>query len=340
MEISEGLLAAAAADATQPRWFVSDIVTESDHPLRADLDSALSSIAPELVDQHFADPRYQWIRPHDDLHARIDVLVAEITQRLYNSRRNALCNLDSLVPAPPYGHHALEGLHPDHDGLVPVSALRPSYACWTRAGFVFHLPPTLQEMNSSYWTAQHLLRLDPTAQLNLRLDPLLICPADDYRSAEYRMVVYGRPLDWDRLAQLKSEEHAQWMPDDLHSAGGTSLTQLCWTPRDDGVHFKCEELPSDADARPARYVHAIYNPETATITHFDGAVRYYTADELSLRHESHVRTAGKQGVRVKLFRTDGALDRDTWCNVVAAFFVWNGDMQGYFAGQRQLESAT
>src|SRR5450755_803364 len=57
----------------------------------------------------------------------------------------------------------------------------------------------------------------------------------------------------------------------------SELTEFCWTRRDDGIHFVCEELPPKERIEfvGARYLHAIYAPSSQSITHFDGALRIY-----------------------------------------------------------------
>lgn len=338
MKIDTRLLETAGSIPTQPSWVLQEIVSKPDHPLFSQLDSALNSISVAEVEDYFSDPNRQWRRPNNDRIARLDVLIADVERQLYEQRREALCVTDQTFRAAPYNHPVLQEIELDKDNLVRADSLRWSHTGWISGSFAFHLPPSLDQANSSYWAFQKLRRLDSSADLSIRLDPLLVCSLKDYQAAGYRMFVYGRPLDWDRLAKLKEEEHAQWMPDSVRSAGGIHSTQLSWTPKDDGLHFKCEELPLIATSRPARYVHAIYDPKSKSFSHFDAAVRYYTGQELTERSLSHVRRAGKFGRRVKLFRTDGFVDRDLWCDIVAAFFVWNDDMRDYFLGAKPLVS--
>jgi len=66
------------------------------------------------------------------------------------------------------------------------------------------------------------------------------------------------------------------------------------------------------------------------ISHLDGALRLYTRAELQDRHSTHVRHAGKAGVREKVFRTDVPIPRETLSTIVQAFFVWNRDVASYF----------
>ena len=39
------------------------------------------------------------------------------------------------------------------------------------------------------------------------------------------------------------------------------------------------------------------------------------------------------GARAKVFSANGWIDREAWCRLVAAFFVWNADVQDYVGGK-------
>jgi hypothetical protein len=110
------------------------------------------------------------------------------------------------------------------------------------------------------------------------------------------------------------------------------LTEFVWEPKDDGIHFVCEELPSArcVDYRAARYLHAIYDPGKRSIIHFDGALRIYTAPQLEDRRKQHLKNAGKAGIRTKVFRIHRPIDREAFSLIAQAFFVWNRDLATYF----------
>ena len=204
--------------------------------------------------------------------------------------------------------------------------------------YVFSPPPPLQQLNSHYWFAQALLRLPKKAVVRVRLDPFLVSPATSYRIPVYKMLVFGRGLDWQRLRALKDEESARWMPDELTTAD-YEFTDLTWCRRSDGVHFECEEIPKDAENRPGRYFHAIYDADGGNFSHADAAVRYYTETDLDSRRQSHLKDLAKVGARVKLFRVDGVLGREDWATLFAGFFVWNSDVQRYLAGTRDFSAS-
>jgi len=146
----------------------------------------------------------------------------------------------------------------------------------------------------------------------------------------YKMLVYAKPLDWAGIAKLKNDLHGLMRPD--NSRDRTVLTEFCWTPRDDGIHFICEELPRRdlVNVQAARYLHAIYDPSSCKIIHLDGALRIYTEVEMDVRLREHVRKAGKAGIRRKIFRIDNPINRDAFSLIAQAFFIWNSDLVTYF----------
>jgi hypothetical protein len=183
-----------------------------------------------------------------------------------------------------------------------------------------------------YWAMSELGGL--ACERKVRLDPLFVCPANEYRQVMYRMTVYGVPLEWQRLANLREPLQGKWIPDrGEHS--DVEYTEVVWSPRDDGVHFACEELPKPglARTRGARYFHSIYHPGSKTFVHADGALRLYSENELGSRAQVHLRRGGKMGTRAKVFAANGRIEREAWCRLVAAFFVWNADVQAYIGGK-------
>jgi len=109
------------------------------------------------------------------------------------------------------------------------------------------------------------------------------------------------------------------------------FTDIVWSPRGKEVHFICEEIPTheSINVRGSRYFHAIYVPEKEKFIHMDGAVRYFKTDEWDLRKDSHVRQIGKIGKRVKIFKLEGDLPIEFFCDLVQSFFYWNADIHRY-----------
>jgi hypothetical protein len=165
---------------------------------------------------------------------------------------------------------------------------------------------------------------------SVRLDPFLFGPADTFPTLFYRMWMYGRPLDWNRISRLQQPEHGRWLPGTISHR--SQFTDFSWSSRDNEVHFVCEEIPTLESVlyEPSRYLHAIYMPDAGSIGHLDGAIRLFTPEEIATRSALHVRNAGKLGWRQKIFRTDQPVPRETFSAVTQTFFVWNLDIQNYF----------
>jgi hypothetical protein len=166
--------------------------------------------------------------------------------------------------------------------------------------------------------------------VKVRLDPYLHGPAKVLRGRHYRATIWGRPLDWNRIADLHEPEHGRWLPGKMSHR--SFCTDYAWLPHDNEVDFVCEELPKqeEADYRGSRYLHAVYDKPQCRITHLDGAIRIYDNKEIVERAKLHVRSAGKMGTRTKVFRLDTPVETEVFAPLVEAFFFWNYDVARYF----------
>ena len=251
-------------------------------------------------------------------------------------RRRLLTQEFSADRPDPYCHPALADIEITHDFLVPLREFDTGCGGLAREGFVFSMIPVTESVNASYWLSR-TLTTSLHDEVFIRLDPLLISPLEDYRSTMYRMLVYGRALDWDRFAQLHEEDHGRWQPGEL--TRGVKCTEYVWSPRGDEVHFRCEEL---IDANRAlrwgcRYLHAVYRPKTEHIVHLDGALRFLSDYEFASRQSCHLRHVGKIGDRIKLFRIDAPVRRERLVEIAPQFFVWNNDVARYFGADVPAE---
>jgi hypothetical protein len=270
-----------------------------------------------------------WGAPRGSKLYRMEVLIDLLDNEIYRRRREELLRSNR-----PYDHVALHDLRPDRSKLVPLSSFDCSRGALERNGFAFMPTPPLRPFNSQFWSSAALFKMQAQSTA-VRVDPLFVVPVASYRQHVYSMYVYGRDLDWQRIATLRGEEAAQWLPDDVDGSD-IQFTDVIWQRRDDGVHFECEEVPKDANARPARYFHAILDTRSNRFVHTDAALRFYDSAELTDRKNQHLRHLGKVGTRIKLFRVDDALDTITWSTLAAGAFVWNRDLQAYFRGQREF----
>lgn len=235
----------------------------------------------------------------------------------------------------PYDNPDLAGISLDSDGLVGLNDFcydRRFFPGLNRRQTVFEVvPPLAKAVNSMYWTLSELKNIAQKVKVKVRLDPLLVHDTNKYAPVFFKMLVWGKPLDWNALAGLKQEDHSRWFPDPGWQED-VEFTDMVWSPRNDEIHFTCEEVPKlrAHKIRGSRYSHGIYIPGKHTFIHCDGAIRVYDREELLSRHQAHVRQIGKIGRRIKTFMIDGEISTDEWTNLTCSYFVWNNDLQNYF----------
>ncbi len=253
----------------------------------------------------------------------------ELLKSAIPAKRRELLISDAVDRPAPYEHPALRDLPLTDEHLVP---LREFLVCrngaLVRSGFAFSLVPVTESVNASHWLVQSLAK-HAQERAYVRLDPLLVSTVEHYRGCEYKMIVYGRALDWERLSNLSEQDHGRWLPGPL--TRGVQSTEYVWSPRDDGVHFRCEELITRdrAGSWGSRYLHCIYSPGKEVFEHLDCALRFMDSGEMSCREETHLRIAGKVGVRVKMLRIDHGITQTEFVDLCAQFFVWNFDVARY-----------
>jgi hypothetical protein len=253
-------------------------------------------------------------------------LIDHISERRLERIREAG---ESLLPAP-YCTAALSDVSVDSEGLVRLPDFSFDGSRLIRNQFAFTVLSTTSFPNSTYWLLRALHSEGIADQCSVRLDPFLFGSVEAFPSVFCKELVYGTPLDWNKVANLRTPEHGRWFSDGLNPDAG--ITEFCWTPRGNEVHFICEELPKLGSSRTkaSRYLYAVYCRESKVITHFDGALRLYRDAELQDRSSQHLRNAGKQGMRVKVFRTDASVARECFSLIAQAFFIWNRDVLSYF----------
>ena len=322
-----------AAGSCAPMFSLPDIARDSVHPFHDRLHEQLERVPGQEIERLITDRRFRFF--HNGTRAALskkakEWYIIELLGGEIPLMRRRLLTQGFFADRPePYCHPALADIEITHDFLVPLREFDTGCGGLEREGFVFSMIPVTESVNASYWLAR-TLTTSLHDEVLVRLDPLLISPLEDYRTTLYRMLVYGRSLDWDRFAQLHEEDHGRWHPGKLTS--GVKCTEYVWSPRENEVHFRCEEL---IDANRAlrwgcRYLHAVYQPNTERIVHLDGALRFLSDDEFASRQSCHLRHAGKIGNRIKLFRIDAPVKREHLVEIAPQFFVWNYDIARYF----------
>jgi len=264
----------------------------------------------------------------------IEWLIVQAIDREIAKRRLLLLNSSKqLRQIKPYDHPDLSGIELDNNSLVKLSEFDISLRHLNRGSTVFEILPSIAySTNSMYWTLRILFGLAKPGEIKVRLDPLMVQQASTYRSMEYKMWVYGKELDWQDIRNLKEDRHMRWQPNH-GSQSDVEFTDLVWSPRDNEVHFICEELPKKelSCMRGSRYFHSIFIADNPRFIHCDGAIRIYSTQEIEQRHTTHVRNIGKIGKRVKIFQTDFDIPTTDWTSLVSAFYVWNMDIERYFS---------
>jgi hypothetical protein len=194
----------------------------------------------------------------------------------------------------PYVVESLRGLEVDSEGLVKLANFESTGGALARNGFNFTVCPTTMASNSTFWLLRSFHDQGIAEHVSVRLDPFLWGASETFLPMMFKMIVYGQPVNWDGIAKLREPHHGRMMSDG--PAERFETTEFCWDPRDDGMHFTCESLPASERIRfeAARYLHAIYDPAMEAITHLDGALSVYNADQFEARLAAgHLRKAGK-----------------------------------------------
>ena len=202
-------------------------------------------------------------------------------------------------------------------------------------GYCYELCPSIRGSNSSYWIGQALMKVNSRSgnEFRVRLHPFVEKRLEDYHPMQYSMTVFGKPLSWERLLNLQEADFGRFINE--HQNDDTNFTDFVWLPKGDEIHFTCEEIPKEEviDIRGSRYFHAIFDKQTVTIKHCDGAIRLYNKEQLSVRNQFHSKDTEvrKIGQRIKLFQGDKlSLGTEDFTLLARSFFVWNHDVHQYF----------
>lgn len=224
----------------------------------------------------------------------------------------------------PYNSKNLRDVEVDSNNLVSVKNFSFIPSGFKYKDFIYHLTPMINGSNSSYWISQTIMKYTFTKKLNfkIRLDPFIEIFHSDYFSIGYKMDIYGKPLNWERLKSLREDEHGQWLNE---STSNNNITDYVWRPTATEVHFTCEELPSSKEInyRGSRYFHAIIDKKTGLVKHCDGAIRIYSDIELDYRSKYHVRNSEvrKVGKRVKIFQIDDNIEQQVFIDLITSYMV-------------------
>jgi hypothetical protein len=322
-----------AASTGAPLFDVPMVYDDSDHPWHEALLADILSITAGELDffegsgSVFFD--HLDSRLDRDTQLRIYYSIVQIQLAVGRLRKQLLSDRSRLSP---YDHPDLRDASVDKDGLVHLAAFQPHRGGFTLHDEVFTIAPGTNATNSCYWLLQELRDPEHFDRAKIRFDPLIHQPKATFNPMHFRMQVYGKKLDWERIQQLSSPEQLEFIPDAGRNQD-VSKTELVWKPNGDEIHLTCEELPTEDSLafRGSRYFHAIFDRRTGTIDHCDGAIRYYDAESYSERCRYHIKAneATKAGIRVKIFHV-AEPSHKSLINLATSYFVWNQDIFDYF----------
>ncbi len=318
-----------------PMFELFDVLDNKNHPENKNLYNDLKSIDKNELEAFvkinpidFLIDRFK----NKDIGRRAYYLINKLQQDIARVRIEKLLDINDR-PAP-YNLKNLRNIHLDKNFLVPIDSFKIDNEGFEKDGFVYTLCPILNRSNSSHWIFRTILKLSKEKGINfkIRLDPFKEILVKDYFLMSYKMFVYGKSLDWQKLIKLRNDEHGKWT-----NESNTVITDYVWSPKDNEIHFTCEELPNldNKEIKSSRYFHAIFDKKTGGINHCDGAIRIYSDYELNNRIKYHVKDSNvrKAGKRIKIFQFESncnGIDQDMFCQLVTSFFVWNDDIQKYF----------
>lgn len=195
----------------------------------------------------------------------------------------------------------------------------------------------------------------PGLRVRLRLDPDIIGHPDSVRNI-VELEYWRGPLYDDDIANIKNGVAEHKADERTRKFEGIDRTHVWWKSpetrdgdeerRSEFRTFEIEELienPSAGlgdDQFGCRYAHAEFSAEEDAITHFDGAIRAYPADDYLKRIDASIDRAGKRSEYTKLFRLDNALPIKDWKEILTAYFRGNNLIPEYFRGSTDTDIAT
>jgi hypothetical protein len=336
---TDQLLAYLASSEVGIRYAIDKIFSEQNDFQEVLLDFLRENIEDSQIQDTIVDDNFKILGKVSDKldlieHALIWIGKKKLSSILTQYRFNDLKNSFSISRPRPYDHPDLSAVKIDENNLVEMKDFEVKITGEIEKGNTFFriIQSIPGVSNSMYWTFKHIFNLPDHENIKIRLDPFFVYPRGGYLPPQYKMFVYGKPPDIDKIYLIDEERYVRWMPDDVDESE-VKFTDAVWQKRGDQVHFICEEIPKPefSDFRGSRYFHSIYSLQHESFIHTDGAIRLYEKNDIDRRANEHVRKIDKIGKRAKLFQIDKFINLGQWCNIAASFFVWNDDVFNYFS---------
>jgi len=325
-----------ARNLIDPLFEVYEILEDEIHEEHKNLLNDIKNIDSEKLDQFVSDHHIDgFLSPDEDVDfgRRTCYLIFNLQKEIAHARIKKL--IEDKERPEPYNSPNLSNLEIDKNGLANTNQFDLNLFRFQKDDYVYQLCPITGASNSSYWVFQALIKSIKESKIDykIRLDPFIEIKSKEYQAVMYKMYVHGKPLDWDKLLILRNDDFGQWF-----NERENSFTDYVWSPKDEEIHFTCEEYPihNFRGLLTSKYFHAIFNKETGKIKHCDGALRIYDELEINRRRKYHVRQpeVHKVAKRIKVFQFDNKgqeLNQNDFSQLAINFFVWNHDVQNYFS---------
>ncbi len=280
--ISSELYEYFSTDPDDPADKIHEVSINDRHPFHDHLMAAVNKIDSSIIEEVKEDKLFQQLgmggnNPLDvNTRAGIWYLINFLQDKIAGHKLELLKNQEKHSRPKPYDHPAISDLQFDDNYLVPLNQFIVEDSGLARNGYVFTISPVIKASNSSYWLSNFFAHENLYNKMLIRLDPLMCRPKEIFRASMYKMWVWGKPLNWKEIHNLKEPLHGQWLSEDNNN--GINVTQFAWIPSDGEVHFTCEEIPKEEfiHVRGSRYLHAICDKKVKAFSHLDGAIRIFS----------------------------------------------------------------
>jgi len=197
----------------------------------------------------------------------------------------------------------------------------------------------LNTLNTPFLSALQELSGDNVCK-RVRLDPDSVGLASAHKMRmEKSLWAHGAPFSDEIPAISDGVRRLVSTETELHFSQ-VSLTECFWYTRQGFHNFEAEELrdvpgfdePGQPISYKCRYVHSMVPQDTSSPSHFDGAIRSYSEEEMIARLDTDLMRAERQTRYTKLWRVDGQINIADWKRLFADYFRDNAHVGEYLSG--------
>ncbi|WP_035566138.1 hypothetical protein [Hymenobacter sp. IS2118] len=288
----------------------------------------------EFIREHHAQA---WTRRQQESAALyLEDLRRELQGQITNAARFLTCEaLACLEPNLAERVFPELGANLDKAGLIYLSDLLETFTYKSHGVFQHNKRPllvfahpyfrrSLSRANNFHWAfLEELLQqaANPNILVRIRLDGDMVGYAPSFlEPLEYEY--WHGPKFNDEIASISDGLTRHTAKDYEHRFYGIQRTEFIWRTGEEPVPLKGQpprtthtfeleevqdvELPANGaeDTYGCRYVHSIYDRQSETFEHFDGAIRLYDLEQMAERVDTDMDKAGHRSLYTKLFRID------------------------------------